>query len=69
MNKPIKCHLWQKEELTEQDLYTGNSFELLRTFADENHLSRCLLKRKDCGRLYFYEFYEEIDWKQGNDPQ
>ena len=40
-----------------------------QTFVDESHLSRELLRCKDCGQLYFFEFYEEIDWEDGNDPQ
>ena len=46
-----------------------NHFELLETFVDESHLSRDLLKCKECGQLYFAEFYEEIDWEDGDDPQ
>jgi hypothetical protein len=44
-------------------------FELLETYADESHWWRYLLKCRECGQLYFYEFYEVIDWKNGNDPQ
>jgi hypothetical protein len=29
------------------------------------HLLRC----RECGQLYFYEFFEWIDWEGGNDPQ
>jgi hypothetical protein len=39
------------------------------TYVDESHLFRDLLKCKGCGQLYFFEFYEEIDWEEGNDPQ
>lgn len=69
MITPTKCHLWNKEELTEEDIIPRNNFELLKTYVDESHLWRYLLKCKDCGQLYFYEFYEEIDWKEGKDPQ
>ncbi len=61
--------MWRKENLTDEDIDIQNDFELLHTFIDESHLCRYLLKCKDCGQLYFYEFYEEIDWKEGNDPQ
>jgi hypothetical protein len=27
------------------------------------------VKCRTCGQLYFYEFYEWIDWTGGNDPQ
>ena len=33
------------------------------------HLIRRLLRCTDCGQLYFYEFYEEIDHAGGEDPQ
>lgn len=69
MKAPAQCHLWQKENLTDEDIDIGNNFELLHTFVDESHLCRDLLKCRNCGQLYFYEFYEEIDWKEGNDQQ
>ena len=44
-------------------------FELIDTYADDSHLRRYLLKYRECGQLYFFEFYEWIDWENGNDPQ
>ena len=44
-------------------------FELIETYANEEHLKRYLLKCRQCGQLYFFEFYEWIDWDKGNDPQ
>jgi hypothetical protein len=44
-------------------------FELIETFVKESHHWRYLLKCRECGQRYFYEFYEEIDWEGGNDPQ
>ncbi|MDO8492197.1 MAG: HD domain-containing protein [bacterium] len=64
---PIKCALWEKPELVKEPM--KERFELLETFADESHLFRYLLKCHECGQLYFFEFYEEIDWEHGNDPQ
>ena len=69
MIQPTQCHLWRKENLTDEDIDIKNNFELLHTFTDESHLCRDLLKCKDCGQFYFYEFYEEINWKGGSDPQ
>jgi hypothetical protein len=66
--KPSQCHLWHKGNLTPADT-NPNNFTVLQTFTDESHLVRRLLKCNDCGQLYFYEFYEETDWKKGNDPQ
>jgi hypothetical protein len=67
MKAPTQCALWKKPELVDEP--RENRFELLETFVDESHLSRDLLKCKECGQLYFFEFYEEIDWEDGNDPQ
>lgn len=66
--RPEQCHLWNEEYIKEDKNISGD-FEELNTFEDESHLIRRLLKCKDCGQLYFYEFYEEIDWVNGNDPQ
>lgn len=30
---------------------------------------RRLYKCRDCGHLYFYEFYEDVDWERGRDAQ
>jgi len=32
-------------------------------------LVRTLLRCRECGQLYFHEFYEEIDWIEGKDAQ
>ena len=47
----------------------NNNFFRLKVYEDESHLIRALYKCKDCQQLYFYEFYEEIDWIEGKDPQ
>ncbi len=44
-------------------------FELLETFVHESHWWRYLLQCRECGQRYFFEFYEEIDWDEGKDPQ
>lgn len=67
MNKPTNCHLWQRENLTAKDLY--GCFEAVEQFLDDEHHRRSLLRCRQCGQLYFYEFYEWIDWEGGNDPQ
>jgi len=36
---------------------------------DYRHFSRRLMKCKECGQLYFKEFYETTDYIGGNDPQ
>jgi hypothetical protein len=44
-------------------------FERLETYAEESHWWRYLLRCRECGQLYFFEFDEDIDWDDGNDPQ
>jgi hypothetical protein len=48
---PTQCELWEKPELV-----------------DGPPMDRCeRLKCRECGQLYFVEFYEGADWKEGND--
>jgi hypothetical protein len=65
MKKPTQCVLWEQPEL----VGSQDRFERIHTYVDESHLFRDLLKCRECGQLYFFEFYEEIDWENGNDPQ
>lgn len=65
LKEPTKCHLWQHENLSSKDL----DFELIENYVDSSHLSRALIKCKRCGQLYYSEFYEIIDWDNGNDEQ
>src|SRR5262249_36858604 len=67
MKAPTQCVLWTKPQLVLAT--TKERFELIETFADESHWWRYLLKCRECGQLYFYEFYETIDWEAGDDPQ
>jgi hypothetical protein len=53
--------------LQTQDI-TG-PMETVKAYQDESHLIRMLLRCPRCGQLYFYEFYEEIDWADSEDPQ
>ncbi|MGO9133908.1 MAG: hypothetical protein ACLP8A_07655 [Methylovirgula sp.] len=65
--EPTGCILWTKPELIDGD--TSDLFECVEVFEDEIHLGRQLLRCKECGQLYFYEFYELVDWEDGDDPQ
>jgi hypothetical protein len=65
--EPTQCVFWNNPELVRAPVKEG--FELIDTYADESHLRRYLLKCRECGQLYFFEFYEWIDWEHGNDPQ
>jgi len=64
---PAQCHLWAKENPTGEDL--NFAFDVVKTYSDDSHDSRRLIKCKQCGQLYVREFYETIDWKDGEDPQ
>jgi hypothetical protein len=65
---PAQCVYWHNPELVRaQPMKEG--FELIDTYAHESHLWRYLLKCRECGQLYFFEFYEWVDWEHGNDPQ
>lgn len=66
--KPTQCQLWNKNHLNKNDLDYKN-FEVIHTFTEDSHFSRRLLKCLECGQLYIKEFYEEIDWIDGEDPQ
>jgi hypothetical protein len=45
------------------------NLEQVCSFTEESHLIRRLLRCNECNQLYFYEFREEIDWINGEDPQ
>ena len=64
---PRDCHLRAQGNPTRDQL--RNDLRVIDTYVDESHLIRRLEQCKLCGQLYFYEFYEEIDWLEGNDPQ
>jgi hypothetical protein len=67
VNSPTQCIFWEKPELALHPVRQG--FELLETYEEESHWWRYLLKCRECGQKYFFEFYEEIDWDEGKDPQ
>lgn len=67
LKNPTQCILWVKEELKSEDL--NGAFDIVESYIDESHFGRQLVKCKECGQLYFEDFYEEIDWENGNDPQ
>ena len=65
--EPRGCVYWDQPELVRGGMQ--EKFELLETYADESHLRRYLLKCRECGQLYFFEFSEQVDWVDGDDPQ
>ena len=69
MKNTTQCALWEHPEPLLEPAKRDDLFELIETYVNENHLVRSLLKCRECGQLYFYEFYEEVDWEDGDDPQ
>ncbi len=59
--KSLKNRKW----LFDDDL----AFRSLEVYVDEEHVKRELMEHIPSGELYFHEWYEEIDWVNGNDPQ
>jgi len=68
MTEPVDCILWDKPELVLEGT-VKDRFERIDTFVQESHWWRYLLRCRECGQLYFFEFSEEVDWEHGNDPQ
>jgi hypothetical protein len=64
---PTQCHLWAKDPLGRVDLKDCLTF--VKEYVDSSHLTRWLSRCKQCGQLYFMEFYEEVDWDEGDDRQ
>jgi phage terminase large subunit GpA-like protein len=61
LKPPKQCKLWKDPNMN------GFKFERVETYVESSHFDRGLLKCPECGQLYYYEFYEVIDWKEGND--
>ena len=64
---PTGCHLWINGDPSIDQL--RNDLITVKTYEDDSDFIRELKKCKLCGQLFFYEFYERIDWSGGNDPQ
>jgi hypothetical protein len=67
MRNPTQCVLWENPVLADRP--KSQTFKRIVMYVDDSHLMRELLECRECGQLYFFEFYEEIDWENGNDPQ
>ena len=63
---PAQCVLWEQPDLVTTP---RGRFETVETYEDESHLRRALVKCRESGQLYFYEFYEHVDWDNGDDAQ
>jgi hypothetical protein len=65
LRHPTQCVLWRKPELVASPV--AENFEVLETLIESSHWDRVLLKCRECGQVYFFEFYETIDWDAGDD--
>jgi hypothetical protein len=68
LQEPTQCHLWKLDHPNLGRGSKDDKMEVVKNFEDDSHFGRSLLRCRDCKQLYFYEFYEEIDWLNGNDP-
>jgi hypothetical protein len=67
LRAPTQCVLW--EDPKQIALPAKLTLELVESYVESSHLDRCLFRCPECGQLYFYEFYEWVDWQEGNDKQ
>ena len=67
LQEPTHCLLWKNPEQLREN--GAALLERVEVFVDESHFMRRLHKCRECGQLYFYEFTEEIDYANGDDPQ
>jgi hypothetical protein len=65
LRPPTQCAMWERPELALGKF--SQTFEMVEEYEDDSHLSRSLWKCRECGQLYFREWYEWVDWDEGND--
>jgi hypothetical protein len=56
------CHLWQKDDLTRDDL----DFCVFRRLEESSHFDRVIVRCNRCGQLYLYDSVEEGKWAGGD---
>jgi hypothetical protein len=65
LRSPIQCELWEHPERAAVKF--SEIFDEVESYEDSSHLERSLYKCRECGQLYFHEWYEWVDWDEGND--
>ncbi len=65
LKHPTQCVLWENPSRIGAKF--SDIFEEVETYEDSSHLTRSLYKCRECGQLYFFEWYEWVDWEKGND--
>jgi hypothetical protein len=63
MKKPTLCALWKKNTFTPASM----NLDLVTVLSRTSHIERDLLKCRECGQLYFHEWYEHVRFKHGAD--
>ncbi len=63
----IDCCIWNASKIDKHDL--TRSLIAIEVIDHESHFTRKILKCKECGQLFLYQFNEEVDWINGNDEQ
>jgi hypothetical protein len=67
LRQPTACALWEHpERITDK---FSELLEEVETYEDSSLLTRSLYRCRECGQLYFHEWYEWVDWDEGNDKQ
>lgn len=67
LQHPTQCVLWEHPERIAGRF--SEFFDGVECYEDSSHLTRSLFKCRECGQLYFHEWYEWVDWDKGNDKQ
>ena len=65
LRRPTQCILWEQPNGISGKF--SEIFDEIECYEDSSHLTRSLYKCKECGQLYFHEWYEWVDWEDGND--
>jgi hypothetical protein len=65
LQSPTQCLLWKYPDRIRGKF--SELFDEIESYEDSSHLTRTLYKCRECGQLYFHEWYEWVDWDDGND--
>jgi hypothetical protein len=67
MKAPIGCVLWREPALVDGPI--NERFDVLATYIGDDHLWRYLLKCRECGQRYLFQYHEVTGWTDGDRPQ
>ncbi len=63
-----KCALYLSPE-TETRRPKVEAFDLVHEFFETSHDWRSILRCRECGQIYLFDFHEVVDWENGMDGQ